>query len=212
MSGLNRILPVPYFVQPTAVTCQSTCLKMFATYLERSVVQQSTAAGAREIPAIWKDINQDPRRPVKVLNAHGNMKWWLERHFPRLKFDYSVVADEARAIDSIVPFIDGGFPVMVSISHARVAGHIILVVGYEGYTRGVSSPEFKLVVHDPYGRFDPTLLSTTFGKRRWEGGQSLASGGQAGPGQNNRVVVSGVGRQRTGDARIGTYYLLSARH
>src|SRR5215813_1975039 len=38
MPGVSRILPVPYFVQPTLVTCQSTVLKMMASYIETSLL------------------------------------------------------------------------------------------------------------------------------------------------------------------------------
>ena|SRR2546422_6004986 len=180
MSGRSRVVPVPYFAQPTGITCQSTCLKMMATYLEQSVVMQSTGAADRDILEIWKDINEDPKRPVKVRNAHKNMKWWLERHFPTLIFDYSQTNDEARALESMVRFIDGGFPVMVAVSHINVEGHIILVVGYDNYVPYVSSLDFKIVVHDPYGSFDPSLKSKLFGNKRWEGGRSLMSGRRAG--------------------------------
>src|SRR5207247_10809262 len=133
MPGRSRIIPVPYFAQPTGITCQSTCLKMMATYLEQSVVRQSTGAADRDIEAIWKDINEGTKRPVQMRNAHKNMKWWLEVHFPSLHFEYITTTDEARAVESIVRFIDGGFPVMVAVSHVNVEGHIILVVGYENY-------------------------------------------------------------------------------
>lgn len=208
---MNRLLQVPYFTQPTAVTCQSTCLRMFASYLENHVLLQSTGAGERDIMQIWKDINTDPKRPVKIRNAHANMKWWLENHFPRVRFDYSTTNDEGTAVERMVGFVNGGFPVMVSVSHARVPGHIILVVGYEGHMPGASSPDFRLVVHDPYGAFDPTLLSEVFGRRRWEGGSSLVGGGQHGPGRSNRIPLPSAGRQRTGDRRLGTFYLLSGR-
>ncbi len=211
MPGHRRILPVPYFAQPTSITCQSTCLKMFASYIESNVLMQSTGAGERDILDIWKDINRDPKRPLKIRNAHGNMKWWLEKYFPRLRFSYTTLHDETQASAAIVRFIDGGFPVMVSVSHARVAGHIILVVGYEGYLPNASSPDFHLVVHDPYGKFDPTLTSRIFGRRRFEGGSSLVAGGQIGPGQSNRVPVGSAGRQRAGDKRRGTFYLISAQ-
>ena len=85
------------------------------------------------------------------------------------------------------------------------------MVGYENYIPAMSSPDFSVVVHDPYGRFDPSLLPNTYGARRWTGGMSLASGGQAGPGQNCRLAFTGVGRQRQGDSRRGTYPILSAR-
>jgi hypothetical protein len=211
MAGRSRILDVPYFVQPTGITCQSTCLRMMATFLEQRVVLQSTGAGVRDIGAIWKDINEDPKRPVRVRNAHANMQWWLERHFPSLRFEYLQTMDEAQAIESIVRFIDGGVPVLMSVSHVRVPGHIVLVIGYEHYVPNASTPDFAVVTHDPFGRFDPSLLSRVFGARRWEGGSSLAGGGEAGPGRGLRLGIASLGRQRAGDARRGTYYLLSAR-
>jgi hypothetical protein len=210
MPGLNRALPVPYFVQPTNKTCQSTVLKMYASYLEQNVVLQSTSAAAQEITDIWKDINLDPKRPSKILNAHANMKWWLERHFPSLKFHYLQTQSQIVAVEKIVSSINGGFPVLVSVSHIRVQGHIILVTGYESYLPNVSSAGFKFIVHDPYGRFDPSLHSKVFGKRRLEGGASLLSGGERGPGLGTRVPIEAVSRHRPGDAHLGTYYLISA--
>lgn len=207
----TTVLPVPYFTQPTAITCQSTCLKMIATYLEQSVVRQSTGGAAREIQEIWKDINESQERPVKMRNAHANMKWWLEKHFPTLGFEYLTLTDEVQAIEKLISFIDGRMPVLMSVSHARVAGHIILVVGYENYVQFSSTPDFNLVVHDPYGRFDPSLTSKAYGKLRWLGGMSLADGGEVGPGQSLRLNLASVGRQRRTDTRRGTYYLLSAR-
>lgn len=209
--GQSKILRVPYFVQPTGITCQATCLKMMATYIEQAVAHQSTAAGARDILDIWKDINESTDRPVKDRNAHANMKWWLERHFPSLRFEYHTLTDEIRACEKIIEFINFGMPVLMSVSHARVKGHIILVVGYENYLPLMSTPNFHLVVHDPYGKFDPSLLSSTYGVKRYVGGVSLMSGGQAGPGHSCRLPMSGVSRQRVGDARRGIYYLLSAR-
>lgn len=209
--GRTKVLPVPYFLQPTGITCQSTCLKMMAAYLEQSVVFQCTGAGDREIPDIWKDVNTAPGRPVQARNAHANFKWWLEKHFKSLRFEYLTLKDEAVAQERIVQFIDGGMPVIMSVSHAHVAGHIVLVIGYENYVPAVSAPDFKLVVHDPYGRFDPSLLSNAHGARRWRGGMSLPSGSQTGPGQNCQVAITAVSRHRQGDARSGTYYLLSVR-
>lgn len=205
----SRTLQVPYFTQPTSITCQSTVLKMFATYLEQQVVHQSTGAAARQIHDIWKDINEGPGRPSKMRNAHTNMKWWLEQHFPRLRFEYIQAAQEDEAIRAIVRFIDCGFPVLMSVSHARVAGHIILVTGYENYRPGMSSADFALIVHDPYGRFDPLLLSELFGKQRWTGGMTLKTGDEVAPGKGVRVPIDAVSRRRAGDARAGSYYLLS---
>jgi hypothetical protein len=209
--GRSRVLDVPYLPQPTPVTCQSTCLSMMAAFIEQQILFQSTGAGDRDIVAIWKDVNESPARPVKVKNAHANLKWWLEQRFPTLRFEYLVLHDEAATTEQIVRFIDGGMPVLVSVSHARVAGHIVLVTGYENYLPNQSSVDFKLVVHDPYGQFDPTLLSKTFGKHRFDGGMSLQSGGAIGPGRAVRVPVASVGRQRAADAQRGTFYLLSGR-
>jgi hypothetical protein len=209
MAGLSKTLPVPYFTQPTGITCQSTVLKMMAAYIEQNVVLQSTGAGDRAIPDIWKDINEDPKRPVKTRNAHANMKWWLERHFPSVPFQYLHTDREDRAIEAIIRFIDRGFPVLVSVSHERVKGHIILVTGYANYVPNVSSAEFELIVHDPYGRFDPSLLSNVFGVKRWTGGASLMSGGELGPGRSNRIRVTGASRHREGDKQSGSYFLLS---
>lgn len=211
-SSRTNILPVPYFAQPTSNTCQSTCLKMMATYLEQSVVLQSTGGADRDILDIWKDVNESPQRPVMARNAHANMKWWLEQHFPTLRFEYLTLTDEGRALEEIVRFINGGMPILMSVSHARVPGHIILVVGYENYTPSVSTPDFDLVVHDPYGRFDPSLLSRSYGRLRWLRGMSLVTGGETGPGQSCRLTISSVSRQRKADSRRGTYYLLSAKH
>ena len=210
MGGMSRSLPVPYFVQPTEITCQSTVLKMFATYLEQSVVLQNTGAGDRRVDDIWKDINEDPKRPSKMRNDHSNMKWWLEKHFPTLQFQYIQTRDETQAVEDIVRFVNGGLPVLVAVSHVNVQGHIILVTGYENYSPNQCSEDFRLFVHDPYGQFDPTLKSKVFGRRRWEGGASLLSGGERAPGMATKLPITSVSRQRPGDAYFGTYYLLSA--
>jgi hypothetical protein len=211
--GMPRtaVLPVPYFMQPTGTTCQSTVLKMMAAYLEQSVLRQSTGAADRDILDVWKDVNQSPQRPSKARNSHANMKWWLQSHFPSLQFEYLTLTDEALALEKIIGFIDARMPILMSVSHARVAGHIILVVGYENYVPFASTKDFDLVVHDPYGRFDPSLLSKAYGRMRWLGGSSLVGGGETGPGQSCRLTMAAVGRERKGDSRRGTYYLLSAR-
>jgi hypothetical protein len=206
----SRILQVPYLPQPTEITCQSTVLKMFAMYLGRDVTLQSTRAGNASVDQIWKAVNVDPKRPSPVRNAHANMKWWLETQFPTLKFQYVTTRLEWEAVEQIVAFVDRGFPVLVAVSHAQVEGHIILVVGYENYRPNQSSMDFQLVVHDPYGAFDPTLRSKLFGGRRWEGGSSLMGGGDLGPGREVRLPITGVSRHRPGDKYSGTYYLLSA--
>ncbi|HUE87443.1 MAG TPA: hypothetical protein VMO26_15315, partial [Vicinamibacterales bacterium] len=168
-----------------------------------------TGAADQDVQDIWKDINENPSRPSQIKNAHTNLKWWLERHFPSLRFEYVQTDSAARAVESLVRFIDGGFPVLMSVSHSRVAGHIVLVTGYVNYVPDMSSADFELSVHDPYGRFDPGLLSRLYGVSRWTGGSSLVGGGEDGPGRANRLPLGGVSRRREGDSRAGTYYLLS---
>src|SRR4051794_26062619 len=126
MPGLSRNLTVPYFTQPTPNSCQSTVLKMMAAYLERAVFLQSTGAGTRAILDIRKDINEGTKRPNKEENSHENFKWWLEQHFPMLRFEYIRTNHEDRAVEALVRFIDAGFPVLLSVSHARTKGHIVL--------------------------------------------------------------------------------------
>jgi len=211
MAGHAKLLKVPYFTQPTDNTCQSTALKMFATYLEREILQNDAGAVDLKPVDIYKTINTDPNRPnKKFTNAHANIKWWLEQRFPTLVFSYITTAVEQDAIDDIVGFIDAGFPVLVAVSHANVEGHIILVIGYEGYIPNSSSLDFKLVVHDPYGAFDPSLLSKSYGKQRYDRGMCLQSGGETGPGTGVRLDPLAASRQRKGDKYKGTFYLISA--
>lgn len=211
----SKILKVPYFHQPTSITCQSTVLKMFANYIATEVLHQSSAGAEEEITNIWNDINTGNKRPVQLRNAHKNMLWWLQEHFPNINFEYSSTNDEYKAMDEIVGYIDGGFPVLVAVSHARVEGHIVLVIGYENYEPLKCSNDFALVIHDPYGKFDPHLASDMFGvtgqKRGLLGGSSLMCGGETGPGMANRLPLEAASRQRRGDTFKGTFYLLSAK-
>jgi len=211
MSGLSKTLPVPYFAQPTGITCQSTVLKMFASYIEESILRQSTGAGERAVGDIWKDVNEGLGRPSKFRNAHANFKWWLENHFPNITFTYETVMLPYQAVEKIVGYINGGFPVLVAVSHVNVEGHIILVIGYENYVPNACSSDFKFIAHDPYGQFDPSLKSKVFGSRRFEGGASLLGGGESGPGKGVKLPVDGVNRHRPGDKYAGVYYLLSAK-
>lgn len=211
MGGRSKQLSVPYFTQPTDNTCQSTVLKMFATYLEQSVLRVSGGAENLRPPDIYQTINKDPKRPnQKFTNAHANMKWWLEQRFPTLNFQYFTTALDYEAFDKIVGFIDSGFPVLVAVSHANVEGHIVLVIGYEGYEANQCSLDFKLVVHDPYGAFDPSLKSKVWGKQRFDQGMCLQTGGEIGPGTAVKLDPMAASRQRKGDKYKGTFYLISA--
>jgi hypothetical protein len=211
MATRSRLLKVPYFTQPTENTCQSTVLKMFATYLEREILKQDAGAVRLEPVDIYKTINKSPHRPNKAFqNAHANIKWWLQERFPTLTIHYSSTSLDFEAIDRIVGFIDSGFPVLVAVSHAKVQGHIVLVIGYEGYMDNATSRTFKLVVHDPYGAFDPSLLSDSYGKQRFDRGMCLQAGGEIGAGTAVRLDPTAASRQRKNDKYKGTFYLMSA--
>jgi hypothetical protein len=207
----TRILEVPYFAQPTGNTCQATCLKMMASYLEQTRAGSSTGALSLNILEINKDVNESEDRPdKKYRNSHANLRWWLERRFPTVTFFYDSFSKKSKALKKIIEFIDGDRPVLVSVSHANVEGHIILVVGYENYSEKDAGSDFNIVVHDPYGRFDPTLRSKTFGGKRFDGGRSLVSGGQNAPGECCRVPLTSVSRQAEEDKAKGTFILLAA--
>ena len=134
----------------------------------------------------------------------------LQERFPTLNFQSVTTALEWEAIDSIVGFIDSGFPVLVAVSHANVEGHIVLVLGYESCLENASSMDLRLVVHDPYRAFDPSLLSKAYGKQRFDRGMCMQSGGEMGPGTAVRVDPVAASRQRKGDKYKGTFYLISA--
>ena len=140
----------------------------------------------------------------------STFKWWLEQRFPSLGFDY-FRSGEADATERIAQSIDNRILVMVSVSHERVAGHIILVIGYENRWLSMSSDDFRLVAHDPYGRFDLSLASLLYGKRRDRGAASLAIGGESGPGASVRLPISAVGRRREYAGSVGQYILLMPR-
>lgn len=208
--GSSRVLSVPYLAQPTDTTCQATVLKMMAMYLERVSPPSSPNAASLDIVAIKQEINSAQGRPSSKENAHENFKWWLQRRFPKLKFELSWVYEEV-AIRKLVDYIDNGSPVLMAVSHARVPGHIMLAIGYENYIAGVSSEDFHVIMHDPYGAFHPALLSKNYGKDRFVGGMSLASGGEIGPGQSCRLPITAASRQRKGDSALGLFTLLAAR-
>ena len=59
----TKILDVPYLTQPTPITCQSTCLKMYAKYLEQKLQMSSLGAGflVPHNPAAWPADQSDGR-------------------------------------------------------------------------------------------------------------------------------------------------------
>lgn len=207
---LRQVLPVPYHAQVSEVHCQSTVLKMYAQYLDRFKFP-GVNAGAADAQQIWNDINlpgHPDKRADKVLrNSHKNIKQWLEdRYFLTLQWSY--LKDAATAFELIVKSVNSGFPVIAGVSHARVVGHIVLIIGYEmdGLTFRLSAPKItqsfvtdnshKLVVHDPYGAFHPSLGSDLHSKKRFDGGMSLRDDAETGPGKGVVLSLFDVSRQR----------------
>jgi len=208
--AISKILPVPYFSQPTGTSCQGTVLKMMASWIEHKKAYNVGGPMLQPVD-IKTTINTDADRPDKVnTNSHANLRWWLEQKFPTLttvKLSTPVVHE---AKDFFVRQINGGMPVLCSVTHANNnSGHIILVVGYENERLNMSSMDFMLVAHDPYGAYDPTLKSTLYGKKRWEGGSSLLGGGESAPGRNVRVPLEAPSRQFKGAHSYGQWLLSS---
>lgn len=204
---MEKILNVPYLTQPTSITCQSTCLKMFSLYLLNRLAMSSPIQG-KAITDIWKEINESPNRPEHLRNSYQNMVWWLNTQFPKYKFSVKKTRDTDEAISYVVEKIDKEFPVMISTNHSRTSGHILLVIGYKGAEKNACA-NVQFVCHDPYGRFNPQLGSKAFGRRRYDGGSSLAEGGEVGPGKAVIYDHRGIRRIRSDKHSNGTYFLLS---
>jgi len=202
------ILDVPYLIQPTGNTCQSTCLKMFGMYLEAQLGRPASIAPL-SILDIWSEINEGKDRPSRHRNDYQNMAWWLQRRFPDHRFGVNSTRDVDDATQRFVRTIDNGFPVIVSTNHSRTAGHIILVIGYIG-AESYSCAEAAFVCHDPNGRFHPSLHSQDYGRRRVAMGVCLASGGQVGPGKAVVYDHQAIHRIRSDQHSSGTYFLISA--
>jgi len=203
----DKMLNVPYLVQPTPITCQSTCLKMYASYLASRLAMSVEGAEA-SISDIWKTINTGDERPVKGRNSYRNMSWWLKNNFPMYKFSVENTKDVDSAIEFIAMRIGEGFPVMVSTNHSRTAGHIILVIGYKSFSVGQCS-DTTFICHDPYGKFNPQLNSDEYGKLRFNRGMSMLNGGQTGPGKAITYDHSGIQRIRNDKHSSGTFFMIS---
>jgi len=203
-------LEVPYYAQPTGTSCQGTVLKMMASWLERKL-GQSVDASMLAPTEIKQTINSDPKRPnTTQVNSHENLRWWLETTFPTIKTTKLSTSVVHEAKDFFVRQIDGGQPILCSVTHANNnSGHIILVVGYENERDFMSSMDFTLIAHDPYGAYDPSLNSTLYGANRWKGGSSLASGGESAPGRKVRIPLSAPSRQHKDAHSFGMWLLTS---
>lgn len=209
------VLDVPFHTQPTSSTCQSTCLKMMAEFLDRRCGRPRKE---RDIQDIYDQINTSEERPIKSKgrNFHGNIKWWLQNEFKgQFSIVYESINNEDLAVKEIIWSIDNHFPVMASTSHMRSSGHFILVIGYSpmchladpvgATTALVAGPRF--VCHDPYGKFNPALMHSDWGPRRWQEGGCLSRGGEFGPGEAVVYDVEGIRRFHL-DASPNTFYLL----
>lgn len=215
--GSTKILPVPYFIQPTSYTCQSTCLKMMASYLDSKGLTgfgmgAQCVAGGYEIMDIFNEINGSPSRPDKAhRNSHANILWWLESHYPGISWARLGNLDIDHAIAKIVEFINGRIPVMASVSHSRTKGHFILLVGYENYNH-LQCADYTILAHDPYGKFDPSLASHFYGRCRSHDPVERAcvtSDSGAGPGKFVRLRLTRTRRNRPGRWGFGTHCLIS---
>lgn len=203
----QNVLNVPYLTQPTPITCQSTCLKMYGLYLSNMLAMSSVIQGM-QVSDIWKEINESEGRPSRDRNSYQNMVWWLNKHFPSYKFVVKTTRNTDEAMSYVVNSIDIGFPVMISTNHERTDGHIILVIGYTGSETGKCT-NVKFICHDPYGKFNPQMLSNQFGKNRYEGGATLMNGGEIGPGKSVMYDYDGIRRIRSDKHSAGTYFLIS---
>lgn len=207
---IENTLRVPYLTQPTSNTCQSTCLKMYGLYLAERLLISSPVQGT-SILDIWKDINENSSRPSKARNSYENMVWWLNKNFPNYKFSVASTRNTDEAMQYIIGKIDSGFPVMISTNHERTDGHIILIVGYTGASNNQST-NINFICHDPYGKFNPQLMSKAYGKARYDGGKTLTNGGEIGPGKSVVYDYNGIRRIRADKHSSGTYFLISVDH
>lgn len=210
MAGLTKLLPVPYYVQVSPVHCQATVIKMYAQYLDMHKLPGGSY-GSLPVQQIWDDINvpgkPDKRANKKLKNAHANIKQWLEERYSLL-LQWTYTKDPQLALERIVSTINKGYPVMAGVSHERVEGHIVLIVGYvpDAITMKVASSSnaqsvmvdrsHKVIVHDPYGAFHPALKSELHGKKRFEGMSCLVGGGESGAGMAVELSLYDVSRQR----------------
>lgn len=168
LQSAKKILKVKYLFQPSSNNCQGTSLKMFATF----VGLKASGKNLTE-QAIKTAINTGEKRPVtrkKLLddkvkwndklatkNNHENMRWWLENNSywvddKKKRF----FTKTSQAVAYVKNRIDNNLPVIVSVNHKRVSGHVILAIGYINYNANQPA-NTKFVCHDPYGDFNPQL-------------------------------------------------------
>lgn len=205
----DKVLSVPYKVQPTSNTCQSTCLKMCTMYMQDELGYSFTGI-PKEIEQIYKEINIGNERPVKKRNAWKNFVWWLNKETGSSMFSLKITEDEAEATEYIIQSINNGFPVILSTNHMRTKGHIIMVIGYQNYIPNQSNPDLKFVCHDPYGTFHPDLASNLYGKNRYDYGQTNIDGSEEGVGKGVLLGLGALKRIRSDRHNTDRFAMISA--
>jgi len=205
--AISKILNVPYLTQPNGETCQSTCLRMMAMYYHNQM--DSVPFEFRSIPQIWQEINTGDKRPNPGRNSWGNFVWWLNNNIIDRKFKSKETNDEIEAILYIIDAIDNGAPILLSVNHERSEGHIILVIGYENYVPNQSTADFRLICHDPNGKFDPELHSKLYGKEKYTGGMSLLGSGDYGPGYAVLLSPESIKRNRNEFHNAGKFIMMT---
>lgn len=156
LQSTKKILKVNYLFQPNNNTCQGTCLKMFASFIGLKASGKNLTE-----QAIKTAINTGKKRPVTTgklrHNNHANMRWWLENNsFWIDDKKKRWFTKTSQAVAYVKNRIDNNLPVIVSVSHSRVSGHVILAIGYINYNKNQPA-NTKFVCHDPFGAFNPQL-------------------------------------------------------
>lgn len=199
----SKVLEVPYKTQPNSYSCQSTCLKMMAMFHNMSGTNNKT------VQSIYKEINEGEARPVKQKNAWKNMVWWLNSNDDTPSYTLLKTKNEAEAIEHIVKCINNDSPVIMSTNNFKTKGHLVLIVGYTNYVPNQSNPNFKLISHDPYGKFFPELHSNLYGSKRYDFGMSLPDGSEDGVGKGVEITPTSLRRFRD-DKHHTDYFVMIA--
>ncbi len=206
---MDKILKVPYLTQPTAITCQSTCLKMTAMYFQE-LFQASLIGAEKAIEQIWEEINYSIERPSPNRNDWVNFVWWLNNNIPDTLFKVNKTRDEVEAVSYIVESINNEYPIIMSTNHTRTKGHIVLIIGYINYTPNQSDEDFRLICHDPYGAFFPELNSKLYGAKRYDTGMTNADGSEEGVGKGVGISTQSIKRNRKDLHSSGEFVMISA--
>lgn len=195
----KKILDVPYYIQPTDYTCQSTVCKMVVEYLLPKGSKERSLISVIEETEIYNLINYDSNRPNKTTtNSWANMIWWMQKHVI-YKFQDIYPTDNWSAINALKKSINNFYPVIIGVTHSRnIGGHVILVVGYKetqiviGNLTTVITTTFYC--HDPYGHYFKTGRQddNQYGLKRSV--MNLVGGGQSGAGAFVLYSLDGVKR------------------